>query len=202
MLKIKPKNFNGQQNNNSKKENKKNNRSSKTVQELLGIKSIEGNVIKTVQGNKYFIRIAPKNINILPDNMLLNIINNLKEICNMSEDIEFLAVDKVERMEDNKNFINELLDEERDPVYMELLENDLEYFQRLETSNGASREFYIIIPFKDYDKNKQLFRDIEHALETKGFNILNCNKNIIKNMLQVYLERNFSGEVVRDFDLM
>lgn len=174
----------------------------KTVQELLGVKSIEGTVIKTSQGYKYYIRIAPKNINILPDNLLLGIIDNLKVICNIPEEIEFLVVDKVERMEDNKNFINELLDETQEPAYIELLEKDLEYYKRLETSNGASREFYIIIPFKDYEKNNQLFRDVEQTIESKGFSILSCNKNIIKNMLQVYLERNFSGEVVKDFDVI
>lgn len=105
-------------------------------------------------------------------------------------------------MEDNKNFINELLDDTQDPAYMELLETDLEYFKKLETSNGASREFYIIIPVKNYEKSNQLFRDVEQTIESKGFSILSCNKNIIKNMLQVYLERNFSGEVVKDFDVI
>lgn len=175
----------------------------KTVQEFLDIQRIENNIIFGSERSKYYIRLTPKNINILTDEFLLNEIYQLKSVCNITQNIEFLVVDKVERLEDNRNYIEKLLNESDDDIYRTLLEKDLEYFKELETSKSSSREFYFIIPFKnaDFKKLQQQFIKVEQVLENRGFTILECNEDILKNMLQVYLERNFSGEVVKDFDI-
>lgn len=175
----------------------------RTVQEILDIQNIEDNIIQNSEKSKYYIRISPKNINIFTNEFLLNEIQNLKAVCNVTENIEFLVVDKVERLEDNKNFINSLLENSNDDIFSRLLQNDLEYFKKLESSKASSREFYMVIPFKAryYEKSKQLFENVRQVLENKGFSIQTCNKDTIKNMLQVYLERNFSGKVVSDFDI-
>lgn len=175
----------------------------KTVQEFLDIQRIENNIIFGSERSKYYIRLTPKNINILTDEFLLNEIYQLKSVCNITQNIEFLVVDKVERLEDNRNYIEELLNKSDDDIYRTLLEKDLEYFKELETSKSSSREFYFIIPFKnaDFKKLQQQFIKVEQVLENRGFTILECNEDILKNMLQVYLERNFSGEVVKDFDI-
>ena len=199
MLKIKPKNNNSMHKKAQHK--RKNSNASKTVQELLSIKSINENVINTEIEGKYYIRVSPKNINILTEDLLLGEIERLRVICNITENIEFLVLDKAERLEDNKSFVSSLISETEEPIYKELLKKDLENLKNLETVNGASREFYIIIPFKDYEKSKPIFEKIEQAIENKGFSKLICNKNTIKNMLQVYLERNFSGEAVKDIDI-
>jgi hypothetical protein len=175
----------------------------KTVQEFLDIQRIENNIIFGSERSKYYIRLTPKNINILTDEFLLNEIYQLKSVCNITQNIEFLVVDKVERLEDNRNYIEKLLNKSDDDIYRTLLEKDLEYFKELETSKSSSREFYFIIPFKnaDFKKLQQQFIKVEQVLENRGFTILECNEDILKNMLQVYLERNFSGEVVKDFDI-
>lgn len=203
-LKIKPKvNTANNKNNSNIKRSKSENRAKKTVQELLDIQQIKQKIIQGSERSKYYIRLAPKNINILTDEFLLNEIHQLKSVCNITQNIEFLVVDKVERLEDNKNYIEKLLNASYDDTYRTLLEKDLEYFKYLETAKGSSREFYFIIPFKNTDikKVQQQFIKVQQVLENRGFTILECSENILKNMLQVYLERNFSGEVVKDFDI-
>ena len=175
---------------------------SRTVQELLDIHGIEDNVITNTNYCKYYIRIAPKNINILTNEFLLNEILNLKIVLNIINSIEILVVDKVERLEDNKNYIVDLINESTEEVTRMLLERDLESLKQLESEKGSSREFYIIVPFKNEDaQTKQAVINIQQVLNERGFTVLSCDKQVLKNMLQVYLERNFSGEVIKDFDI-
>ncbi|APC42812.1 hypothetical protein [Clostridium estertheticum] len=175
---------------------------SRTVQELLDIHGIEDNVITNTNYCKYYIRIAPKNINILTNEFLLNEILNLKTVLNIINSIEILVVDKVERLEDNKNYIVDLINESTEEVTRMLLERDLESLKQLESEKGSSREFYIIVPFKNEDvQTKQAVINIQQVLNERGFTVLSCDKKVLKNMLQVYLERNFSGEVIKDFDI-
>lgn len=175
---------------------------SRTVQQLLDIQKIENNVIQNTNGCKYYIRIAPKNINILTNEFLLNEILNLKAILNMIDSIEILVVDKVERLEDNKSYIADLINESTDEVIKMLLKRDLESLKQLESEKGSSREFYIVVPFKTEDaQSKQTVINIQQVLDERGFTVLSCDKKVLKNMLQVYLERNFSGEAIRDLDI-
>jgi len=175
---------------------------SRTVQQLLDIRRIENNVIENTNGCKYYIRIAPKNINILTNEFLLNEILNLKAILNIIDSIEILVVDKVERLEDNKSYIANLINESTDEVIKMLLERDLQSLKQLESEKGSSREFYIVVPFKTEDaQSKQAVINIQQVLDERGFTVLSCDKKVLKNMLQVYLERNFSGEVIKDLDI-
>jgi len=174
----------------------------KTVQELLDIQGLEDNIINNTDRSKYYIKIAPKNINIMTNEFLLNEILNLKAVCNVVNSIEFLVVDKVERLEDNKNYVIRLIEESTDDITKMLLERDLKLLKQLESEKGSSREFYIIIPFKTDDPQcRQVVLNVKQTLEDRGFTILACDKRVLKNMLQVYLERNFSGEIVKDFDI-
>lgn len=174
----------------------------KTVQELLDIQTIEDNIINNTEQSKYYIKIAPKNINILTNEFLLNEILNLKVVCNIVDHIEFLVVDKVEKLEDNKKYITNLIKDNTEDVTRMLLERDLQTLKQLESQKGSSREFYIIISFKEENPHsKQAILNVQQTLQNKGFSILNCDKKVLKNMLQVYLERNFSGDIVKNFDL-
>ncbi|MCB2295891.1 hypothetical protein LGK95_20735 [Clostridium algoriphilum] len=196
-LKIQKKDGNIKMQNSKSKE-----QASRTVQELLDIRGIENNIITNTNYCKYYIRIAPKNINILTNEFLLNEILNLKAVCNVIDSIEFLVVDKVERLEDNKNYIISLINDNTDEVAKMLLERDLQNLKQLESEKGSSREFYIVVPFKTENaQSEQVVFNIQQALENRGFTILNCDKKILKNMLQVYLERNFSGNIIEDFDI-
>jgi len=184
------------------KKNKAKEEASKTVQELLDIQGIEDNIINNTDYSKYYIRITPKNINILTNEFLLSEILNLKVVCNVVDSIEFLVVDKVERLEDNKNYIISLIEDSTQEVTKMLLQRDLQHLKQLESEKGSSREFYLVIPFKTYDPLcRQMILNVQQTLEDRGFTILNCDKKSLKNMLQVYLERNFSGDIVKDFDI-
>lgn len=200
MIKIRNKNSNRKATNNKKTKNK----GTKYVQELLGIKDIINNTVLLAEDNKdsensqkkYYIRVNPKNVNILQDDVLFGLIDNLKKVLNTSDDVETLVVDKTERVDDNKDYIKELIEKEEKPLYKELLRQDL-YSLYDEFSKSASREFYFIIPYKS-EREIEVLKQFEGALENNSFEVINTNQNDIKNMLQVYFERNFTNIVVAE----
>lgn len=167
----------------------------KIVQEILDIKEFEENTIN----KKYYIRINPKNISILTNAVLLGIIDNFKKVLNMGSRVELLVVDKTERLEDNKEYLKDLRDRKENRIERELLSQDIEELDRT-FSKSSSREFYLIFPYRD-NKEEEIIKQLERTIETQGFEVLRTQRYDLKNMLQVYFERNFSNQVVKDFDI-
>lgn len=194
MFVIKPKTYNGNENTNINL-SKKSKNDIKMVQEILGIKEFEENTIN----KKYYIRINPKNISILTNAILLGIIDNFKKVLSMTNKTELLVVDKTERLEDNKEYLKELRDRKENRIERELLSQDIEELGKT-FSKSSSREFYLIFPYRD-NKEEDIIKQLERTIETQGFEVLKTQKYDLKNMLQVYFERNFSNQVVKDFDI-
>ena len=186
-------------NNELETKNKSKNSGEKLVQELLQVENIEDNEICSGGMKKYFIRVKPKNINILMDNILLGLIGNFKKILNVNQQIQVLVVDKTQRLDANKNFLKELISKKESVLFKEILEKDLDNLNKI-SSKGASREFYFIVPFKTV-KEKERIEQMKHTIENQGFEVLDCSKNDLKSMFQVYLERNFTNQIVKDYDI-
>lgn len=170
----------------------------KTVQQLMDIWDIEDNIIKNIDKGKYFIKVAPKNINIIQSSVLMGIIDSFKTVCNIACDFEILCVDKVERMEDNLNFLMSQESATDNLLYKKILKSDIEMIRHMQSGGGASREFYIVIQFDDIKKSKELIRRVERVIQDQGFDVLHCSRLDMQNMLQVYFERNFSNQIVGD----
>ena len=184
-----------------KKEEKRKKRNLKTLQELININDISNNYILT-HNYRYYIKILPKNLNILTTNKKQDLVENLKSAlasCNIKS-FEFLVVDKTERLEDNINYLDELkVKNSNNSLFKELLEDDIQNFNIITGDNNSSREFFIIVTSDSEDEEK--YKLINQALISNGFEVELTKRNDLKNMLQVYFERNFSNIVVRDFDI-
>ena len=185
----------------NKRENKSKEKRAKSLQDLLNINEIDDNYILTTK-YRYYIRLLPKNLNILTHIDKLDIIENLKNVMNSIgiRKFEFLIVDKTERLEDNKNFLNKLIKNNDDPLFKELLEDELDVFNIMTSNNNSSREFFVIV--ENDKENDENLRFLHQALNQKDFETEFCTKNDLKNMLQVYLERNFSNKIVDDFNIL
>lgn len=169
----------------------------KAIRDLLDIQSIENNTIQTSYGYKYYIKIVPRNVNIIQNDALLSIIEKFKRICNLAGNFEILVLDKTERLEDNQNYISKLYDSTNSLVFKRLLANDLQYLKNLQSLSGASRDFFIMLNYRDKNGLERIYR-IEQALRDENFEISDCSQADLQNMLQVYFERNFTNKIVSD----
>lgn len=186
---------------NLKKLNKNKKRNMKTLQELVNINLISDNYVLT-SNFRYYIKVLPKNLSILTDNKKVELIESLKNAlgnCNVKS-FEFLVVDKTERLEDNINFLNNLKSKNyNNLLFKELLEDDIQNFNIITGDSNSSREFFIVITTDKEDQEK--YKLINQSLISNGFEVELTKQNDLKNMLQVYFERNFSNVIVRDFDV-
>lgn len=193
--------FAGKTKRNQKREEKKRKQSAKTLQELLNIQDIKENYILTNK-YRYYIRILPKNLNILTPVDKLDVIESLKSAMNSIniKEFEFLITDKTERLEDNKAFLQKLAKKNSsNALFKELLEDELQGFNFMIRENNSSREFFIVI--ENEKEDDEILRLVHQALNQRGFDTEFCKRDELKNMLQVYLERNFSDVIVSDFDI-
>lgn len=192
--------------NNPKKNNKKQvkNVDREVVQELLDIKSIDGCYIKKSDNRNFcFVKVKPINVNIMPDKVIFTLIEKFSIMVDMIKDFSIMVGDKVETLDDNKEYMYELLKNEENPSIRELIERDIEMLNDFEEGEGIAREFFIIMSFKsgDFELFKGDLRDRLKMFREQGFVVEEATEREIKSMLQVYLERNFSNEVIKDYDL-
>lgn len=174
------------------------------VQELLDIKSINNNYIKKGENKNFcYLKIKPLNVNIMPDKIILTVIEKLSITIDMIKNFSIMVVDKVETLEDNKEYMRSLLKSEENQLIRELIQKDIEMLNSFEEGEGSSRDFYIIMTFKssDYEIFKSELKDIKDTFREQGFDVVEAKESDIKSMLQVYMERNFSSENVKDYDL-
>ncbi|MCR3758910.1 hypothetical protein KYB31_07890 [Clostridium felsineum] len=197
LLTIKNKNSNG--NNQGKFKSKDKEQAEKLVQGLLQIEDIQDDFIYAGEVKRYFIRVKPKNINILMENILLGLIGDFKKVLNANNQLQVLVVDKTQKLDANKTFLKELIDKKENMLFKEILRKDLDNLNKI-SSKGASREFYFIVPFRTF-KEKERIEQMKHTIENQGFEVLDCSKNDLRSMLQVYMERNFNNEIVKNYDI-
>lgn len=192
--------------NNPKKNNKKQmkNVDKEVAQELLGMKGMKDCYIKKSDNRNFcFIKVKPINVNIMPDKVIFTLIEKFSIMVDMIKDFSIMVGDKVETLDDNKEYMYELLKNEENPSIRELIERDIEMLNDFEEGKGISREFFIIMNFKsgDFELFKGDLRDRLKMFREQGFVVEEATEREIKSMLQVYLERNFSNEVIKDYDL-
>lgn len=174
------------------------------VQELLDIKSINNSYIKKGENKNFcYLKIKPLNVNIMPDKIISIVIEKLSITIDMIKNFSIMVVDKVETLEDNKEYMRSLLKSEENQLIRELIQKDIEMLNSFEEGEGSSRDFYIIMTFKssDYEIFKSELKDIKDTFREQGFDVVEAKESDIKSMLQVYMERNFSSENVKDYDL-
>lgn len=174
------------------------------VQELLDIKSINNSYIKKGENKNFcYLKIKPLNVNIMPDKVILTVIEKLSITIDMIKNFSIMVVDKVETLEDNKEYMRSLLKSEENQLIRELIQKDIEMLNSFEEGEGSSRDFYIIMTFKssEYEIFKSELKDIKDTFREQGFDVFEAKESDIKSMLQVYMERNFNSENVKDYDL-
>lgn len=173
-------------------------------QDLMPINDINNNIITInnetgeIELKKYYIRIVPKNISIMMEDVIKGVIHSLTQILNSVAKIEILVVDKTERVDDNKEYLKTLIERTKDPLLQNILRQDLAELYR-NFSQSSSREFYLIVPYKN-DRELEKIQQFERGIKNLDHETMDTSKNDIKNMLQVYLERNFSNVIIGDYD--
>lgn len=189
-----------------KQQKEKKNQSTK---ELIGIDEITDYSIKTSAGELVYFIIHPTNISVLSDVNISARIYALMTVLKGIAEIEMLCLNSKENFDENKQYLNNRMEVEANPVIRNLLQQDSTNLDRMQVQMATAREFLIIIRLKKGEEkgHNDITADvfpylsrIEKSLKDQGFIARRANNSDIKRLLGVYYEQNVTNEKYEDYD--
>ena len=174
-----------------------------STRQLMGIKAITEYGLETDQHGAlvYFI-VQPTNLSVLSESSIGARIYALMNVLKGVAEIEMLALNSRESFEDNKNFLQERIQEEENPAVRKLLELDRKHLDQIQVQMATAREFLILIRILE-EKQADIFpylSRIERSLKEQNFSVKRADKEDIKRILAVYYEQNVTTEKFEDMD--
>lgn len=174
----------------------------RSVQELLGIKSFSNYGIATDKGELIFFRVSPINISVLSNDAINAKIRQLMLVLNTKPDLEFVCTDASECFDDNKVYLTDKIEREPNPMIRSLLAKDREFLDNIQLEMATARQFAFILRCRNM-KSEQVFAEVnrlEKTLSDQGFDVKHMAKEDIKRFLAIYFDNSLAGELLPDFD--
>ncbi|MBQ3286097.1 MAG: type VI secretion protein [Ruminococcus sp.] len=187
-----------------KKTNKQIKKNNDSVQNLLGIKSIEEDHILTTEGQElYYINIPPKNLTVLSQSEQDGFVEAISNIMIQAESVEFVCTDGAQNYEDNLQYLNTLVKTENNPYIRDLNIKDEEYLDNIRINTATSRAFYLLLRISENEtpinKKHILSSTIQICNENK-LGVTLVKKEDLKRLAAIYLEQNPFSNHFADYD--
>ena len=174
-----------------------------STRRLIGAKEITDYSVATWgHGELVYFMVKPANLSVLSEASIGTRIYALMTVLKGVAEIEMLCVNSRESFEDNKRFLRQRMEQEKNPAIRKLLEKDLTHLDRIQVQMATAREFLILIRLKN-EKEAEVFpylARIEKSLKEQGFTAKRAGREDIKRLLAVYYEQNVTTERFEDFD--
>lgn len=174
----------------------------RSVQELLGIKSFTNYGIATDKGELIFFRVSPINISVLSNDTINAKIRQLMLVLNTKPDMEFVCTDASECFDDNKVYLTDRIEKEPNPMICSLLTIDREFLDNIQLEMATARQFTFILRCRSM-RPEQVFAEMnrfEKTLSDQGFEVKHMVKEDIKRFLAIYFGSSRAGEQMPDID--
>lgn len=177
-------------------------RKGQSVQELMGIKAFTEYGLATNRGELLFFSVAPTNISVLSQTNVGIKIHHLMMVLSTIPDLEIVCTDASECFDDNKQYLKQLKEQEKSKKVREIIANDEEFLDRIQTETATARQFMMIWRCKNA-KPEQIFQmtnTIAKTISEQGFEVRRMKKDDIKRFLALYLDASVNGEQIPDTD--
>ena len=171
-----------------------------SIQELIGFECFTKNGVRANKHEYVFYHVEPTNISVLPPDVIANKINDLALLLSTVPELEIMAIDSCECLDDNKAYLRRRLEEEKNQEVRKLLEADLDFIDEMQVGMSSAREFLFIYRFRR-EKEEQVFSLINRigkAVADHGFVSHRLEKAEIKRMLGLYFGTSLSGDSIPD----
>ena len=175
---------------------------SRSVQDLLGVKSFTNYGLATDKGELLFYQVSPTNVSVLSKDAVGTKIRQLMLTLSAKPDLEFVCTDASECFDDNKLYLTRRLEHETNPMIRSLLAKDKECLDNIQLEMATARQFAFIVRCRNA-KPEQVFAEmnrVEKAISEQGFDVKRMNKEDIKRFIAVYFDASYAGEQLPDVD--
>ena len=172
------------------------------VQELIGIKDFTQYGLQTNKGELLFYTVAPTNISVLSHANIEIKVRHLMMVLSAIPDIEINCTDSSECFDDNKAYLYQRMEEERNQKVKALLEKDIRFLDDIQMEMATARQFLFIARCKGM-KPEQVFHTanrVEKVITEQGFEVRRMKKEDIKRFLAIYFDASVNGELMPDVD--
>ena len=173
-----------------------------SVQEFIGAKHFTKYGLLTQKGELLFYLVNPTNISVLsPTNIEIKI-RHLMMVLSTIPDLEICCTDSSECFDDNKAYLHNRLQDEKNPKVRKLLKKDIDFLDGIQMEMSTARQFLFLARCRNL-KTGQVFQTanrIEKVISEQGFEVKRMKKPEIKRFLALYFEASMSGEQMPDGD--
>lgn len=176
------------------------------VVNFLGInKEISDTHINTNQSEElYFIRLTPKNFALLSDNEKNTLVEQFSSLLGCMSKAEIVCLDSTQNYDTNKNYIQKLAQDEKNPVIKNLDEQDITYLDEIKYNMATSRAFFLVVRIKNYidtpEMRLQSVQQVINKCSEFGFDCELADKETIKKHLAIYLSDDVYTDSPPDYD--
>lgn len=174
----------------------------RSTQQLMGIDQITDYGLKTTNGDLAFFLIKPDNLSVLSDEGIRSRVRALTDFLRGQEAARLLALDSRETFRRNKDWYRQRMDEEPNPAIRELLWQDMEHLDEIQSGTASAREFALVLPVEGQnEESRQNFLTQTAAKIGKlNFHVRAAGKQDLKRLLAVYYQQDVTTEVFDDYD--
>ena len=162
---------------------------SKYTNDFVPIKSITNGMILLDGGEKVTgVKIFPRNIFILEQEMQYSIINNLKNVYNMI-DYEFwiIAADRPVDIQAYLSQLQLLYNSQQSPVKRKLIIDDINKANMFTNNNVVDTEFYLLFKDKDMDRIGKRIRTLMQNFANAGLQTKQTSNDDLRIILDNFL---------------
>lgn len=172
-----------------------------TTRQLMGIRRVNTHGVTVSGGELVFFLIDPDNLSVLSVEAVRLRVQAFTALLKAKPDLELLALDSQETFGQNREFYRTRLEEEKNPALRELLRQDLEHLDTIQSASASAREFVLIQRMDEKSAaDESGLRQTEKALSGHGLSLRLAEEADVKRLLSVYYRQELLTEAPEDVD--
>lgn len=180
---------------------KKELRQRQSTRQLMGIGQLTEHGVKTAQGELAFFLVSPDNLSVLSAEGVRNRVRALNDLLRGMEAVALLALDSRESFLSNKRYYQERLEQETNPALRELLRQDMEHLDEIQSAAASAREFIFVCRLDEKTGGDEGYlKRLEKKIQDCGFHLRLAEEQDIKRLLAIYYQQDVATERFDSFD--
>ena len=166
-----------------------------TTRQLMGIRRINAHGLTAGNEELVFFLVYPDNLSVLSVEAIRLRVQAFTALLKAKPDLELLALDSQETFGQNR------LEEETNPALRELLRQDSEHLDTIQSASASAREFVLVQRLDEKSAaDESGLRQTEKALSGHGLSLHLAEESDVKRLLSVYYRQELLTEAPEDVD--
>ena len=180
---------------------KKELRQHQSTRQLIGIDQLTDHGLKTSSGELVFYLLKPNNLSVMSKEGIRGRVMALTNLLSSTEELHLMALDSRESFQQNKDHYQKRLSSEELPALRELLRQDIDHLNQIQTTTASSREFLLIHKLNSKTQlDSNLPSVLEKRIRDQGFHVRLAGRQDVMRLLAVYYQQDVTTDHFENFD--